>query len=88
MEFSGEDDQANSAGAYSTGSGRQQQQQECRIKHLCLMIRRESQIGGVKHMCRVITLKSRSGVGDGPHLLMRWKIQVNPFNLLLRCRCS
>ena len=28
MEFSGEDDQANSAGAYSTGSGLQQQQQE------------------------------------------------------------
>ena len=26
-------------------------------------------------MYRVITLKSRSGVGDGPHLLMRWKIQ-------------
>ena len=51
-----------------------------RIKRLCLMIRRESQIGGVKHMYRVITLKSRSGVGDGPHLLMRWKIQVKPFN--------
>ena len=28
MEFSGEDDQVNSAGAYSTGSGFQQQQQE------------------------------------------------------------
>ena len=28
MEFSGEDDQSNSAGAYSTGSGLQQQQQE------------------------------------------------------------
>ena len=28
MEFSGENDQANSAGAYSTGSGFQQQQQE------------------------------------------------------------
>ena len=28
MEFSGENDQANSAGAYSTGSGLQQQQQE------------------------------------------------------------
>ena len=27
MEFSGEDDQANSAGAYSTGSGLQQQQE-------------------------------------------------------------
>ena len=52
------------------------------------MIRRESQIGGVKHIYRVITLKSRSGVGDGPHLLMRWKIQVKPFNRLLRCRCS
>ena len=25
-------------------------------------------------------------MGDGPHLLMRWNIQVNPFNLLLRCR--
>ena len=59
-----------------------------RIKRLCLTIRRESQIGGAKHMCRVITLKSRSGVGDGQHLLMRWKIQVNPFNLPFRCRCS
>ena len=28
MEFSGDDDQVNSAGAYSTGSGLQQQQQE------------------------------------------------------------
>ena len=28
MEFSGENDQANSAGAYSTGSGLQEQQQE------------------------------------------------------------
>ena len=28
MEFSGEDDQSNSAGAYSTGSGLQQRQQE------------------------------------------------------------
>ena len=45
------------------------------------MIRHESQIGGIKQMYRVITLKSRSGVGEGPHLLMRWKIQVNPFNL-------
>ena len=59
-----------------------------RIKRLCLMIRRESQIGGVKQMYRVITLKSRSGVGDGPHLLMRWKIQVKLFNLHLLCRCS
>ena len=58
------------------------------IKRLCLMIRRENQIGGIKHMCRVITLKSRSGVGDGPQMLMRWKFQVNPFDLPLRCRCS
>ena len=59
-----------------------------RIKRLCLMIRRESQIGGVRHMYQVITLKSRSGLGDGPHLLMQLKILVNPFDLPLRCRCS
>ena len=34
MEFSGEDDQSNSAGAYSTGSGLQQQQQEWRNQTL------------------------------------------------------
>ena len=65
MDFSGENDQANSAGAYPTGN------KSGGIIRLCLMIRCKSQIGGIKHMCRVITLKSRSGVGDGPHLLIR-----------------
>ena len=45
------------------------------IKCPCLMIRRKSQTGGIKHTCQVITLESRSGVGEGPHLLIRQKPQ-------------
>ena len=59
-----------------------------RIQRFCLMIRCKSQIGGIKHTCQVITLESRSGVGEGPHLLIRQKPQVNLFNLLFQCRCS
>ena len=35
----------------------------------------KSQIGGIKHTCQVTTLESRSGVGEGPHLLTRQKPQ-------------
>ena len=78
MEFSGEDDQTNSAGARPTGMDLQQQQ-EWWNQMPCLMIRSKSQIGGIKHMCRVITLERRSGVGEAPHLLIRQKSQVNLF---------
>ena len=58
------------------------------IKCPCLMIRLKSQIGGIKRTCQVIALESRSGVSEGPHLLIRQKPQVNLFNLLLQSRCS
>ena len=49
MEFSGDDDQVNSAGAYSTGSGLQQQQQEWSNQtSLPGDHTREFQISGVK----------------------------------------
>ena len=81
-------DQANSAGAHPTGSDLQQQTRVVEYKCPCLMIRCKNQIGGIKHTCQVITLESRSGVDEGSHLPIRQKPQVNPFNLLLRCRCS
>ena len=36
------------------------------IKCPYLVIRRKSQIGGIKHTCQVITLESRSAVAEGP----------------------
>ena len=71
MELSGEDDQSNSAGAYSTGSGLQQQQQEWWNQTPLPDEQMREQTGGIKHMCQVIILKSRSGVDDCPHLLIR-----------------
>ena len=87
MEFSGEDDQANSAGAPPTGIDLQQQQEWWNQTLLPDDQMQEPDWWNQTHV-QVINLKSRSGLGDGPHLLIRWNIQVNPFNLPLRCRCS
>ena len=90
MEIGGEDDRRTVLGHVRLEGifNNNNNNKDGGIKCPCLMIRRESQIGGIEHTCLVTTLESRSGVGEGPHLLIRQKPQVNLFNLLLRCRCN
>ena len=84
MEFSGEDDQSNSAGARATGRNLQQQQEWWTQTHFPDDQTQEQDWWNQTHVPSR-RVGSRSGVSYGPHLLIRRKPQVNLFNLLLQC---
>ena len=63
MEFSGEDDQVNSAGAYSSVAIFNNNKSGG-IKRPCLMIRCKSQIGGIQHTCQVFTLDQADATSE------------------------